>query len=113
MLGGVHASQRAASAGGEVHHRLLGLGLPLARLLCKGRMSLHVSNLQQTSSAAKRKTKKYGDQQQSTHQLVKRLLHIDAALRRRLKERHPKALRKVTPLLGRHLAVINEIALRG
>jgi len=47
-----------------------------------------------------------------THQLEKRLLHINAALGTRLKERHPKALGKGSPLLGRHLAIINEIALK-
>ncbi len=49
-----------------------------------------------------------------THQLVKRLIHINAALGRRFNERHPKfskAVRKRLPLFGRHLAVINEFTL--
>jgi hypothetical protein len=48
-----------------------------------------------------------------THQLEKRLIHINAVLGRRLKERRPKALGKGSPLHVRHLAVIKEIALRG
>ena len=50
--------------------------------------------------------------EKNTHQLVKRFLHVDAALGGRLKERHSKTLRKVTPLHVRHLTVVNEIALR-
>ncbi len=45
-----------------------------------------------------------------THQLVKRLIHVNAALGRRLKERHPKALGKGLPLLERHLALTSRPA---
>ena len=52
------------------------------------------------------------NQKKNTHQLVKRFLHVDAALGGRLKERHSKTLRKVTPLHVRHLTVVNEITLQ-
>ena len=60
----------------------------------------------QMQNAAKKSTKN------NTHQLVKRLLHVNAALGGRLKERHSKTLRKVTPLRVRHLTVVNEITLQ-
>ena len=41
-----------------------------------------------------------------------RLIHVNAVFGRRLKERHPKALSKITPLNFGHLAVINEVALQ-
>jgi hypothetical protein len=41
-----------------------------------------------------------------------RLLHVNVVFGRRLKERHPKALSKITPLNGGHLAVSNEVALQ-
>ena len=43
---------------------------------------------------------------------MERLFHVDAALGRRLKERRPKAIRKIAAIRSRNLARILEIALQ-